>query len=267
VKRQLQFKRNHKPTAVVYPLGPGSTWDNNELRYSLRSLVANFPNLGPVFVVGHRPDWLSDEAIHIPMVDLHSRNKDANLINKILLAIHHDAMTEHFLRLSDDQMILQPTPFEKMRPRYLHDLADRTQRWWKHNRWKKRLRRTYGLLLKEQRPTYHYDSHIPMPIEAERFAGTMARVDYDVGIGYTINTLYYNLIGMKRRHKLGKIKCTFEKPVMGEDGEPLTGQAALDAIREKLEGKTFLGYNDNGLTPELKQVIMDLYPKPSRFER
>jgi len=68
---------------VVYPLGSGSAWDNNELRYSLRSLENNLLDLGRVFVVGQRPPWLV-EAVHIPMEDTHRHNKDANLIDKVL---------------------------------------------------------------------------------------------------------------------------------------------------------------------------------------
>lgn len=40
---------------VVYPVRHGET--NEELRYSLRSLDANFPH-ADVWIVGHKPDWV-----------------------------------------------------------------------------------------------------------------------------------------------------------------------------------------------------------------
>jgi hypothetical protein len=70
---------------VVYTLGTESSWQDNELRYSLRSLERNFPDLGRVWIVGHKPAWLTG-VVHIPMADVHKQNKDANLIDKILAA-------------------------------------------------------------------------------------------------------------------------------------------------------------------------------------
>ena len=70
---------------VVYKLGLNPDWGNyEELRHSLRSLC-NFENLGNVFIVGQKPDWIQ-EVIHIPALDSYKRNKDANLINKLILA-------------------------------------------------------------------------------------------------------------------------------------------------------------------------------------
>jgi len=60
---QTPSQADGRPTAsarvdVVYPLSNGSHWDNNELRYSLRSLEKYALNLGRVFVVGppRKPD-------------------------------------------------------------------------------------------------------------------------------------------------------------------------------------------------------------------
>ena len=49
---------SHKgPVDVVYFLSHLSkNRDDWELRHSLRSIVANFPDLGRVFIVGHRPE-------------------------------------------------------------------------------------------------------------------------------------------------------------------------------------------------------------------
>ena len=43
---------------IVYPLGRGSQWRDNELRYSLRSLEMYGVNVGKVYMIGtHLPEW------------------------------------------------------------------------------------------------------------------------------------------------------------------------------------------------------------------
>lgn len=51
---------------IIYSIGSGSTWDNNELRYSLRSLDMYGKSYDRVFVVGNIPEFLSDEVIKVP---------------------------------------------------------------------------------------------------------------------------------------------------------------------------------------------------------
>jgi hypothetical protein len=73
VTDETLFSVKTVPIDVVYPLGTGSVWQDNELRYSLRSLEKNFPDLGRVYVVGHKPDWLGNVE-HIPFGDSQSPN-------------------------------------------------------------------------------------------------------------------------------------------------------------------------------------------------
>ena len=185
---------------VVYPLGDGSRWGNNELRFSLRSLQRHLRDLGRVFVVGRRPAWLV-EAVHIPMEDVHRHNKDANLIDKVLAACWA-GVSERFLRLSDDQCLLRPVAARDLKAYHLGPLDEKRGGFWGFGKWKRRLRRTYGLLLHEGLPTLHYDSHIPMLYQRERFVQVMSRWPYREGLGYCINTLYFNQVPMKMRHGL-----------------------------------------------------------------
>ena len=77
-----------KQIDVVYVLGTGSNWDNNEIRFSLRSLAKNLKGMGRVFVVGERPAFLQN-VIHIPAKDEFNPNvnADGNIILKVLARI------------------------------------------------------------------------------------------------------------------------------------------------------------------------------------
>ena len=70
--------------SVVYPLGTGSKWQNNELRYSLRSL-SKISGIGDVFIVGEKPDWVRN-VIHIPCKDVPFR-KEYSIYTKIMAAM------------------------------------------------------------------------------------------------------------------------------------------------------------------------------------
>lgn len=88
---------------VLYILGKGSKHNNEELRYSLRSLEYYCGGcLGKVYLVGECPDWVNKERVtYIPFADKYDR-KCKNIWAKILYAIDHSDLPDEFLISSDD---------------------------------------------------------------------------------------------------------------------------------------------------------------------
>ena len=91
---------------IVYILGSGSTWQDNEIRYSLRSVEQNVKDLGNVFVVGEKPDWLQN-IIHIACPDSYGI-KWRNAYTKISLVCKNSELSDEFLLMNDDFFILKP---------------------------------------------------------------------------------------------------------------------------------------------------------------
>lgn len=91
---------------VVYILGSGSVWNDNEIRYSLRSLYDNVFDLGTVFVVGERPDWLAN-VNHVPVPDSYPE-KWQNAFLKVRHACTLPELSEEFLLMNDDFYFTQP---------------------------------------------------------------------------------------------------------------------------------------------------------------
>jgi hypothetical protein len=87
---------------AVYVVRAGDR--NEELRYSLRSIVAHLPR-GRVWIVGHAPRWVSGVE-HLPTVQASSRfaNSRANLLH----ACEHPDVPERFVLMHDDFFILLP---------------------------------------------------------------------------------------------------------------------------------------------------------------
>lgn len=240
---------------VVIPLGSGSVWeDNNELRYCLRALEQNFLDLRHVFVVGTRPGWLSDQAVHIPADDVYRHNKDANIIRKILLACEHPSIGTHFVRCSDDEVILKPTRFAEMSA--LQESNLRRVRRHHQKLWRMRLRQTSGYLESKHMQSGMFDVHAPVPMETQRFREVMADAPYQDGIGLCVDSLYFNIDTLRPRRSLD-----------GQLARLRTPQPTREAILEHTRGAQFLNFNNDALNDVLKDYLQDAFRQPSRFER
>ncbi len=241
------------PMDVVYPIAGGrhgkkvlgSKWGNNELRYSLRSLEQYFTSIARVFVVGHKPDWLTN-VIHLPAEDKHKRNKDANLIDKVLLACN-SGVSSTFLRLSDDQCLLKP--WDGMNIWHMGDAAvHRRGKWWR------RMQDTCMHLHTCGRTTFFYDVHAPAPVDRESFVRVVEGADYKTPPGMCINTLYFNSIDIPRVKMNGE-KAAFHRP------------RGIKRIRNGVKGKLFLGYSEAGTNDAMKAFLEEKFPEPSSFEK
>lgn len=97
---------------ILYIVGTGSKWDNNELRYSLRSIDKYGINVDRVFVVGEKPNFLNGEITHIPCKDRYGlQQKHDNIHQKIAYAMGTGMLSDHFLISSDDHFYCKPTDF------------------------------------------------------------------------------------------------------------------------------------------------------------
>jgi len=222
-----------EPVDVVVPLSNGSKWNDNELRYMLRSLEKYAVNLGRVVIVGRKPSWVTG-VTHIPMGDRHRRNKDANIIDKVRRAISQ-GVSRRFVFASDDQFLVSPldlATFPATRGR--QELNSQTSsKWWE------RVKNTTDYLSSQGKPTVFYDTHLFQPYIAEQFEKAVADAPYKDGIGMTINTLAMN-------------GCQDVRSV--PSGE--------------LRGFVMRGYGDDALADPngLKKLFADKFPSPSRYE-
>ena len=246
---------------LVIPIGKGSTW-RDELKYVLRSWNKYYEDLGNVFLVGDEAwikakyPWLKKAKI-VNCDDPFNRNKDANIIRKVIKVIDTQELTDPFIRASDDQYLLKKT--DEFKPVYSQDLKEKPREWWnKGSRWKNRLKRTHRILLVKRKTTFNYDVHFPLETGHD-FKKIMESYPYTKSIGYTINTLYFNH-SLTEHVKAEDIRFMVEIPIRNEE-----------KAKEALKGKTFLCYSgkvgDQALTPELKTVIVNKFKKKSKFER
>lgn len=109
---------------VLYVLGKGSPYNNDELRYSLRTLEAHGQNIGRVIIVGEDPGFLSDqvEFYRKPEVKGHIPHR---ITTKVLYAIEKANLTGDFLLIADDVFFVKDTDLENIPYEYKSDLRTR----------------------------------------------------------------------------------------------------------------------------------------------
>ncbi|MFK5893739.1 MAG: hypothetical protein QM504_11015 [Pseudomonadota bacterium] len=233
-----------------------SIWgDNNELRYLLRSVEKYFPVKNVIIIADKLPDWVNpDEVILICAYDMFKHNKDANIINKVFLAAADENITPTFFWSCDDHLILRKPLIPELKPMFMTDLKNE-QSWWWSGQWKQGMARTKQLLEKNNNYTYHYDAHIPQPVEASRFVELFKDFEMEEEVRYCINTLFFNQASLKKHHQIGILKATFEKPVTEKN-----------EIETSCYNRLYISYNNKGLTLQLQQFIVNTFPNPSKYE-
>lgn len=138
---------------VIYTIGQGSIWDNNELRYSLRSL-ALCKGVSEVIIAGYCPEWVNRSAVtHIYVGDEYSC-AHKNILHKILTAAKE--CSGDFVVMSDDHILLRCFDFDHL-PLYHKGLVKDEH----ENTYQISLSDTARFLQKEGLPWYATNLHFP----------------------------------------------------------------------------------------------------------
>ena len=236
---------------VVIPLGRGSRWGDNELRFCLRALEKNFLDLGNVWVVGEKPDWCVGVR-YLRMPDFFTSNKDANLITKVMTACYQAEMAPKFVRCSDDEIFLRPTRFDEMRSYHQGEIRHP-----RGNRWHRRLDRTGQWLRQRGLTAFNYDSHLPAPMHRDRFLEVFRRASYKKLPGLTIDSTYFNCCELQNHVRIQRgVRIRLSHRTENRD-----------RVRHVLGRAQFLNLTDRAICPTVKAVLSEMFPKPSRFER
>lgn len=237
---------------VVYKLGSGSEYNNIELRYSLRSL-SNFIPLRNVYVVGYKPDWIQN-IIHISAEDCYTTNKDANLINKLLLATIDPNLSEEFVNMSDDQVFLKECTYEDLSIPLIDN-----KHYLENNRrlgkWQNRLMRTRDKLKSLNLPSDCFEAHVPYLLSKNNYASILFKYDYGFDKGYCGNTLYFNTLKKKGKEIDANSLARIVDPIVKKE-----------TIYEICDNKQFLNYTDKAINDNLLLYLQNKFSAKSKYE-
>lgn len=200
---------------VVIPLGVKSfNGDNFEIRVAVSSIRKYFKCLGRIIIVSQIDPIkeLGDDIIWVYQDDVHTHDKDANIIEKVRAAIDNvPDLTDDFIMWSDDQFITRDTEWEDTKPRYLKVFNRMTEPWFermaKKRIWFTRLLKCFRRFPNNGYGCRFFNPHIPSPMNKHNFLRMCETFPYRKETGITIYDLYYNYIGERGVENFDEFHC------------------------------------------------------------
>lgn len=148
---------------------------NDELKYSLRSVDANFPH-HKVWFIGGRPMYVHpDEQI---IVNQKGKTKWDKVRAMLKLVGENDKLTEDFVLFNDDFFVMRPTP---VMPTFvygtLEQLCKRIERKnvGKPTPYTLKLEETIKTLERDGLPTHNFELHVPMVLNRKKLLQIIER--------------------------------------------------------------------------------------------
>lgn len=238
---------------VVYILGTESNWQDNELRFSLRSIEKNLSAVRNVYIIGTLPDFINtDKVIHIPYEDKHLY-KQTRIALKVLQACFVEPLSEEFLFLNDDHFLLELFQAGNFPYLYEENLLETASRRTENSMYGFSLRNTFEALLMNGFETNNFDIHCPIVYNKEKFKEMFNTYDfYNTPNSFVVKSLYCNTFGIK-----------------GEKREDIKINTPLsyEKIQEYCNNKALFSVSDLGLNQNMKNFLQNLFPIKSVYER
>jgi hypothetical protein len=224
---------------------------NEELRYSIRSVVANMPH-NKILVVGGKPSWYNGPFLSVEtfLHDRKSSNKYVNAKNNIQHIIDSKEVSDEFIFMNDDFYVMQP--LDKMP--YFHgglfsDKVERFRLYTGYSEYVKMLLRTQSVLnsLNIVDPL-DYTLHVPITYHKNKLQEVLKYPG-------SIRTLYGNV------HRVGGRQMEDVKihPKRRKEHAP-------EPFDYKNRESAFLSTSDSVFNSVKKNLLSKVFTAPSRFE-
>lgn len=218
--------------------------DNEELRYSIRSVLGSFPD-ATIWVVGGKPDWYIGNYIHVDQVSNPHNNQLANFIS----ACNSDDISDNFILMNDDFFITNKINnidyfhgglLQGKIELYLSLVGD--------NSYVRKLMQTcsrlnrYGI----DEPL-DYELHVPFPVEKNKFKEIL-----DKDGRYQWRSMYGN-----RFNVAGKTLV---------DVKVYDSGALMKKSFDYSQSSDFLSSLDESFN-KIKPILENLFPNPTPYEK
>jgi len=249
-------KRKPPPTPIViYPIkkSGGSKWDNNELRFSLRSVEKYFR-----LVTGRPPKVFILTTAKIPFLNHENLTvlKVAGYAEAVLAAVQlarKYSPTGHYVWMNDDICFLKPILAHQLYPAINIGKMKAGQGESRKDvgGWRFKLIKIRDHVASMGMKPLNYSAHSPYLFQADKMEITLATF----GLVYKtpVETAYFNLW----RDEIPTVK----------DKSRIIKHNPPEELPWNLQGKKFLNYSDAGLNLFMKGFLHGKFPNPSIYEK
>lgn len=222
---------------IIIPLGGGSTWNDNELRYCLRGIEMYLPH-GKVWIVGRKPNWLTNvEFIEFSQSDKYNF-ASYNIAHKVMKV----PIDGEFMFFNDDHFLLKP--FNTNTYHYKGLLIENKNR----SVYQNLIKNTYELLGKDAKD---FDTHCPIKYNMTAFRYIMNNLDWTKPFGFGIKSVYCNRMRIEGEY-YPDLKLS----------EPTT----IENIKFKIKDRDYFSIGNGVINRSFIQFMEELYPIKSKYE-
>lgn len=256
-------------TSILIPY-IADTAKAQELKYALRSIAKHVKGDIEVVLIGDKPDYVSDQVIHIEhkravggSIDLPKCN---DAWNKLKTAIDSGLLSKVFVYTYDDICFLQDVEPMELRKLYAEEDLHKVTKWNEEPAAKKHvgmIRNTLAALKKRKLPGWNYETHLPKVLNAVR----VKRIDREFDgqkNRFLLNLLYGNYY--YKEHTPHLLKKGDNVKVAFDGGAKSYSNKSLATMRKAVEGARFLNWNDKGYNQNVEDLLNELFPDKCRFE-
>lgn len=269
-----------KNPTIAVPLGQGSKWENNELRYMLRSLEQHCQfDFDVVVFCTKKPKWLNAkveivERTYPEKIKKYFQGKAHyenyyDTIHKLQACINSDNVTDEFFYVYDDVLLIEDIYLPDMRKIYAGSHHDNKPSFFDNpkNKWTQTIYQSLDICKRNGYPLYVYETHLPRYYIKSNLQGMFQKHNPEAKyIPYAVSTVYYNMFYDKPDacyYENNNVKVGFYgKGQTNDCFDSTTDKLIETAIKDKI----WINYSDAGLEGNLKLWIEKRFPNKSKFE-
>jgi hypothetical protein len=266
------------------PLGIGSDWQNNELRYLLRSLEKNFAEEFRIVVygeTGYNVDWLTgveykkfDRYYPARLLKRNHGNRSYENYFAVLDKVHQFVFSpdcpDKFVYIYDDILLIKKIDINGIlnipECKYTFKLANHQI----HNKHGRTVNQAFNMC----KPRYRFEHHLPLVYERDKLKEMFTIYRFqDLIEPYALATLYFNLYGCDDLMGSLKEKLDYKAGFEGDFAQAVGcySSSSKESINKAVDGKTWINYNDTGLfwgppSFPLQIWIKNKFPNQSKYE-
>lgn len=236
---------------AVYILGTGSLYNDQEIKYSIRSLERYCSDIDRIIIIGEKPKFFDYGKIEHHYFK-EKGNKDFRIASKILFACDAGIVNGNFLFLNDDFFFTNPFSAENYPFYQKGELLIGESK----SDYQNQLALTRDYLELYEKATLHFDVHTPIVYNSKMFQELREHWQYSAKtIGLVVKSMYCNMHG-----------------IIGTDYQDLKIKSFGPDVFEKIKKVNCFTINDaswnndrvwkNGLSDYLKAE----FPNKSKYE-
>jgi hypothetical protein len=219
---------------------------NEELKYSIRSVVESFPDSN-IWVVGGKPDWYVGNYINVEQKE----SKYKNAVENLKTISTSDQISESFVLMNDDFYIIKKIDkIENFHGGYLLNKINLYQKLNGNSQYTRKLSGTYKKLkaLGFENPL-DYELHVPMIMEKEKLKIILELID---------QFLWRSIYGNK--FEVGGTEMQDVKVYT-------SGPLVLKSYNLNIDSHTYLSSADSSFNNIFNKILKDKFNKKTKFER